>query len=139
MNIIKEIKTTVEAELNGTIDLLTVAEYEQAKDIIPKSWAEYWLKDDGETEGFHTCYKPTLHFTDDIIEQRAIATKANVRPVIRFSDETLAVADTFDLAKTKWTVILPGVALANAAVGKCQWVNIQAWLDAWKLRAKLDA
>lgn len=138
MKIEKVVNTTVEQELDITeISLLTKNEWEQTKNIIPRSWAKYWLKE-GEV------MTPGSKAEDDkLVECDAKDKSVNVRPALRFTGNSLAVGDSFDFGKIRWTVLLPGVALANAAIGKCvyedtttlsPYKNVQMYIDAWRKR-----
>lgn len=140
MKVEKVIYTTVEKELEAVeVSLLSKAEWEQAKDIIPNSWAKYWMSDPAETEGKAVCFIPGAKMENGTFEEIDVATKENVRPVLRFSSTDFEPGDSFIYAKIRWTVIAKGAALANAAVGKAAFTNIETWLNGWKTRVGFES
>lgn len=140
MKVEKVISTTVEKELEAVdVSLLSKAEWEQSKCIIPNSWAKYWMSDAAETEGKAVCFIPGAKMENGTFEEIDADAKENVRPVLRFSSSDFQPGDSFIYAKTRWTVISEGAALANAAVGKSSFKNIGEWIESWKTRVKFGA
>ena len=139
MKVEKVISTTVEKELEAVeVSLLSKAEWEQAKHLIPNSWAKYWMSDPAEAEGKAVCFIPGAKMENGTFEEIDAAIKENVRPVLRFSSADFEPGDSFIYAKTRWTVIAEGAALANAAVGKAAFANVETWLNGWKSRVGFE-
>ena len=136
----KIITTTEEREINITgATLLSIAEYNQYKDLISYANGAWWLRSPGNDDSSAKCVDRSLVFYEYVDYE------LGVRPALIISNSDLQIEDKFKFADHIFTVISEKYALCDNIIKKynfrTDWKvkdannyeesDVKKWLEKW--------